>query len=102
VEDVVISQLTPVKRVQTCGRVVVRRKGSVIAELVQAHGGVEVLGCLDARVESDGPVIIGPAARWKGDCHAPSLVIEPGARIEAGRFAVQGSDHGSRAATHLV
>jgi len=88
VEDVVIKQLTPVSRVQTCGRLVVRRKGSVIAELVQALGGVEVLGSLDARVESGGPVIIGPAARWKGDCRAPSLDIREGARIEAGEFAV--------------
>ena len=90
VEDVVISRLTPVQRVQTCGRVVVRRKGSVIADLVQAQGGLEVLGSLDARVESEGPVIIGPAARWKGDCRAPSLTVEDGARIESGSFAVSG------------
>ena len=47
-----------------------------------------MLGSLDARVESGGPVVIGPSARWKGDCRAPSLDISAGARIEAGEFAV--------------
>lgn len=84
VEDVVIQKLMPVSRVQTCGRLLVGKKGSVIAELVQAQGGVEVLGSLDARVESGGPVVIGPSARWKGDCRAPSLAIRSGARIEGG------------------
>ncbi len=84
VEDVIIKQLTPVSRVQTCGRLRVSKKGSVIAEFVQAAGGVEVLGSLDARVESGGPVVIGPAARWKGDCRAPSVAIQGGANIQGG------------------
>ncbi len=84
VEDVVIKQLTPVSRVQTCGRLLVDKKGSVIAEFVHAQGGVEVLGSLDARVESGGPVVIGAGARWKGDCRAPSMAVRGGARIEGG------------------
>jgi DNA-directed RNA polymerase subunit RPC12/RpoP len=89
VEDVVIQKLMPVSRVQTCGRLLVGKKGSVIAELVQAQSGVEVLGSLDARVVSGGPVLIGPAARWKGDCTAPSMAIRSGARID-GAFEVTG------------
>ena len=88
VGDVIVNELRPVQRVQTCGRVVVHEKARVNAELVEAHDGVEVLGGLSARVLSGGPVIIGPHARWQGDCHAPSLQIRLGARIESGRFAV--------------
>lgn len=88
VEDVVIKQLTPVKQVNTCGRLVVRAKGSLLAERVHASEGVEVLGSLQAHVTSAGPVHIGPKARWKGDCTAPALSIDAGARIESGAFAV--------------
>lgn len=99
VEDVVIQKLMPVSRVQTCGRLLVGRKGSVIAELVQAQSGVEVLGSLDARVESGGPVLIGPAARWKGDCRAPSMAISSGARIEGGFEVTSPAENRPTAAT---
>jgi DNA-directed RNA polymerase subunit RPC12/RpoP len=92
VGDVIVRELRPVSRVQTCGRIVVHEKARINAELVEAHEGVEVLGGLSASVVSGGPVIIGPKARWAGDCRAPSLRIHLGARIESGRFTVP--DHG--------
>jgi len=88
VGDIVVERLKPVHRVQTCGRVLVGPKGRVNAELVEAHRGVEMLGGLDARVCSGGPVLIGPRARWKGDCSAPSVEIREGARIEGGLFRI--------------
>jgi DNA-directed RNA polymerase subunit RPC12/RpoP len=88
VGDVIVKELRPVQRVQTCGRIVVHEKARVNAELVEAHEGIEMLGGLSARVISGGPVIIGPHARWNGDCHAPSLKIQLGARIEGGVFHV--------------
>lgn len=88
VGDVVIKHLQPVRLVQTCGRVVVHAKGRVNAELVEAHAGVEILGGLTANVVSGGPVHIGPKARWRGDCRAPSLRIDAGARIEGGLFTI--------------
>ena len=88
VEDIIVKQLKPVKRVQTCGRIVVQKKGRIISEFVEAHEGIEVLGVLQADVISGGPVIIGAKARWKGDLRAPSLEIKQGARIEGGRFSV--------------
>jgi predicted RNA-binding Zn-ribbon protein involved in translation (DUF1610 family) len=92
VGDVIVRELRPVSRVQTCGRIVVYEKARINAELVEAHEGIEVLGGLSGTVISGGPVIIGPKARWSGDCHAPSLRIHLGARIEGGRFTVP--DHG--------
>lgn len=92
VGDVIVRELRPVSRVQTCGRIVVHEKARINAELVEAHEGLEVLGGLSAKVISGGPVVIGPKARWAGDCHAPSVRIHLGARIEGGRFNVP--DHG--------
>ena len=88
VQDVEVAVLTPVHEIQTCGRLVVTKKGSLIAKRVQALGGVEVLGRMDANVESGGPVHIAAGARWRGDCRAPTVTIDPGARIEGGCFAV--------------
>lgn len=89
VQDVEVKVLTPVSEIQTCGRVVVTKRGSVKARLVQALGGVEVLGRLEAdSVVSGGPVIIARGGRWRADCRAPSLTIEEGAQVEGGRFAV--------------
>lgn len=95
VGDVNVRQLKPVTSVKTCGRVVVHRKGRVIARTVEAHGGIEVRGALDAKVVSGGPVFIGPKARWKGDCNAPSVIIKPGAKI-TGFFAVADDELGIR------
>lgn len=36
VQDVVVKQLTPVKSVHTCGKLLVKKKGSIIAEEVLA------------------------------------------------------------------
>ena len=103
VGDIVVKALKPVHRVQTCGRVVVQARGRINADLVEAHLGVEILGGLDARVHSGGPVLIGPKARWKGDCSAPSVEIHEGARIEGGEFRIPerrvgiGTDHAEEA-----
>jgi hypothetical protein len=88
VEDIIIKTLYSVVKLQTCGKLVVEPKGHVIAQYVDAQLGVEMQGQMEASVRSGGPVRIGPKARWKGDCKAPSVKIEPGAKIEAGAFTI--------------
>ena len=88
VGDVVVDKLKPVKEVRTCGRIIVKRRGRIIAELIEAHVGIECLGVIDARTVVAGPVVIGAKATWKGDCHAPSLIVKLGAQILGGRFFV--------------
>jgi hypothetical protein len=88
VGDVIVDTLRPVRAVQTCGRIVVKEKARVNAQIVEAHEGLEMLGGLSGNVVSGGPVIIGPKAQWAGDCRAPSLEIRPGARIESGSFII--------------
>jgi hypothetical protein len=94
VEDIVIKTAHGVRSIQTCGRLVVQKKGHVIAQTVEAHGGVEVEGVMEANVVSGGPVRIGPKAKWKGNCTAPSLEVELGARIERGYFVIPGDELG--------
>lgn len=88
VEDLVIKVAYAVRKIQTCGRLVVQKKGRVIAQSVEAHGGVEVEGILEANVVSGGRVRIGPKGQWKGDCTAPSLQVEIGGRIDRGFFTI--------------
>jgi len=88
VGDIVISKLKPVKEVRTCGRIVVKKSGRIIADLVEAHRGVDCQGNIDAKTVIAGPVMIGARATWKGDCHAHSVVIKLGAKITRGRFCV--------------
>jgi hypothetical protein len=87
-EDLVIKTAYSVRRIQTCGRVVVQKKGRVVAQMIEAHGGVEVEGFLEANVHSGGPVRIGSKAQWKGDLAAPSLEVELGGQITKGFFTI--------------
>jgi cytoskeletal protein CcmA (bactofilin family) len=90
VGDVNVDRLKgPLKELRTCGKVSIQKKGRLMAELVEAHDGIECLGVLDARrVLSGAAVTLGPKAQWKGNLTAPSLQIENGARIHGGGFAV--------------
>lgn len=88
VEDVVIKTAHAVRRIQTCGRLIVQKKGRVIAQSVEAAGGVQVEGILEAKVTSGGKVWIGPKGQWRGDCAAPSLEVEEGGRIDGGFFEI--------------
>jgi predicted RNA-binding Zn-ribbon protein involved in translation (DUF1610 family) len=88
IEDVVIKTAHNVRKIQTCGRLIIEKKGRVVAQLVEAQGGVDVEGYLEAKVVSGGHVRIAAKAHWKGDCSAPSLVVELGGQIEKGYFVI--------------
>lgn len=88
VADVVVKTMQAVRKIQTCGRLVVEKTGRVFAQSVEAQEGVEVDGILEASVVSRGPVRIGPKATWKGDCRAPSLRVDLGSTIVGGKFVV--------------
>jgi DNA-directed RNA polymerase subunit RPC12/RpoP len=88
VEDVVVKGYQAVKKIQTCGRITVQKRGRVVAELVEAHEGVEMLGIMHANVVSGRPVRIGPRAEWKGDLRCPAVQIDPSANILGGYFVI--------------
>lgn len=90
VEDVVVRQLRAVTKIETAGRLIIRKGGRVNANrYVIATGGIDVEGHLNAaRVYCGGVVTLNPRSTWKGDLEAPGLVVKKGARIEGGYFNV--------------
>jgi hypothetical protein len=88
VEDVIVKNYKPVKSLQTCGMLIIRRGGRVAATEVEAQQGVMCDGALAGNVVSGGPVTLGAKAEWKGDLRAPSLVVKGGARILGGYFDI--------------
>jgi cytoskeletal protein CcmA (bactofilin family) len=89
VDDIVVKTIESVRKLQTCGRVVVHKTGRVFAQTVEAEEGVQVDGVLEANVVSGGLVRIGPKATWKGDCRAPSLAVELGGKVIGGYFEIR-------------
>lgn len=90
VGDIIVKQLKgPLKELRTCGKLQVQKRGRVIAEHIEVHGGIENLGVIDARdVLSGRLVTLGAKSRFKGDLTAPGLIIKSGARVDRGYFAV--------------
>ncbi len=88
VDDIVVKTTQQVRKLQTCGRIIVQPKGRVVADLVEAHEGIECRGLVRTKGYLGGPVLIGAKATWRGDCAAPTLSVEAGAKIEDGLFAV--------------
>lgn len=88
VNDIVVAHSLHARTLQTCGRLVVEKKGRVFAGSVLAAQGVEVWGSLEGNVSTAGKVTIGPRGRWRGDLVARLLIVHSGAVIEGGHFAV--------------
>jgi hypothetical protein len=88
VEDVVVKGYQAVKKIQTCGRITVQKRGRVVAELVEAHEGVEVLGICHANVVSGRKVWVGPKAELKGNLSAPAIEVDPTANVLGGFFTI--------------
>lgn len=75
-------------RLQTCGRILIHKRGLVNARLIEAMEGIEIQGIVEGSVVSGGPVLIGAGARIRGDLAAPSISIASGATIEGGMFRI--------------
>lgn len=83
-DDMVIKDTCWTSKVQTCGRVHVKKKGVLVASLVEACEGIYVEGVVDGNIVCHGPVHVGPKARIKGTLKAPSIQVEPGGEIDGG------------------
>ncbi len=88
VQDVVVKTAHFVRKLQTCGRVIVEAKGQLNAAHIHAQLGIEVIGSIEGNVTCGGLVSIGPKAKWKGDCRSAALVVAEGATITRGYFHV--------------
>jgi len=86
VRDIVINQFHAVKFIATCGRVLIDKRGHLIADRLLAIEGIEVIGTCHANAVSGRNVILHPGSRWKGDCAAPFVVFSDNAVVSGGLF----------------
>ena len=78
IEDIVVKAYEARRSIETCGVVVVEKKGNVVADRVLC-GGLIVRGKVKAAVSSRGTVLVGPDADLIGDVTAPALAVGAGA-----------------------
>jgi hypothetical protein len=90
IEDIVVKGYTGVTNLETCGRLIVNRRGHAVAKnRIVAHAGIEVKGRVQCgHALTAGRAVLSGKAEWRGDLHAVSLVVEQGAVIVGGRFRV--------------
>jgi cytoskeletal protein CcmA (bactofilin family) len=81
-DDLVIKGACWTSKIQTCGRVVVKARATLVAPLIEASQGVEVHGTIEGAIVSGAQLYVGPRARVKGQIRAPSIKVEPGGVLE--------------------
>lgn len=82
VEDIAVKTYLPVNDLQTCGKISIAKNGRVVAKLIRAGDGIECEGTLEGAIETDGQVLLGPKASWKGKTlHGTKLEIAEGAKL---------------------
>lgn len=79
-EDFKIKSYYAVREFDTCGDVVVERKGHVVAPI--KAGNLTVKGKVQGHVTARGQVEIKKTGWFKGDLEAPCLVVECGAVLD--------------------
>lgn len=66
------------RSIDTCGIVVIEKKGQVVTDRVLC-GGLVARGRVKGNIISRGPVLVGPEAEIRGDVVAPTLAVGAGA-----------------------
>ena len=80
-EDVMIREFRARRQIDTCGIVVVEKKGHVESARILC-GGLVARGKIKGNITSRGPVLVGPEAEIKGDITAPTLAVGAGAVLQ--------------------
>jgi hypothetical protein len=95
IEDVLIKAYEARRSIDTCGVVVVEKRGHVVADRILC-GGLIVRGKVKSAVQSRGTVLVGPEADLIGDVTAPSLAVGAGAVLN-GHYRINAPDNPSDA-----
>ncbi len=85
-DDIAIKTYEARRHIATCGVVTIEKKGNAVADRIQC-GGLIVRGKIKGKIESSGPILIGPDAEVKGDVTAPSLAVGAGAVLH-GKYII--------------
>lgn len=90
----------PIRELRTCGKIVVGKRARLICEHLEAHGGIESLGIIDAKhVICGGGLTLGPKSEFKGELHAHHVAMETGAKVKPSLFHVPSDPRGLLAET---
>lgn len=85
----------PIRELRTCGKIVVGKRARLICEHLEAHGGIDNQGIIDAKdVICGGGLTLGPKSEFKGELHAPKVLMEAGAKVSPSRFHVPSDPRG--------
>lgn len=90
VEDIIVDKLKAgLIELRTCGSITVKKKGRVMADRIEAHGGIVCEGVIEAKqVVCGGALVLGKTATYRGDLQAHAVVMAAGARVKPSVFAV--------------
>ena len=90
VEDIVVDKLKAgLIELRTCGSITVKKKGRVMADRIEAHGGIICEGVIEAKSVISGKTLeLGKAATYRGDLKAPAVKMALGAKVRASVFEV--------------
>jgi len=79
IEDVTYKQYESRRSIETLGVVTIEKKGNIVVVDRILCGGLVVRGKIKGKIESRGPVLVGPEAEITGDVKAPTLAVGAGA-----------------------
>jgi len=96
VQDVIVRNFYSIKVMATCGRVLIEKRGHLIAGRLLAVEGIEVVGICHANAVSGDRVILHPGSVWEGDCAAPFVEFREGAVVNGGFFRIPDRTYGVR------
>lgn len=80
-DDMTFNQYAARRSIDTCGIVVIEKKGQVVSDRLLC-GGLVARGRIKANIVSRGPILVGPDAEIRGDVIAPTLAVGAGAVLE--------------------
>lgn len=80
-DDMSFNQYAARRSIDTCGIVVIEKKGQVVSDRLLC-GGLVARGRVKANIVSRGPILVGPEAEVRGDVVAPTLAVGAGAVLE--------------------
>ena len=80
-DDLSINKYEARRAIETCGIVVIERKGQVVSDRLLC-GGLVARGRIKGNIVSRGPILVGPDAEIRGDVVAPTLAVGAGAVLE--------------------
>lgn len=90
VEDIVVDKLKAgLIELRTCGSITVKKKGRIMADRIEAHGGILCEGVIEAKHVISGRTLeLAKGSTYRGDLKAPAVIMALGAKVKASVFEV--------------